>query len=223
MKKLLIVITGLAGFVAAMAYSAAGHEARDLTLTCGASSAQMVSFPSGTHTINIKVYRDGSVFKQTTDTFTGSSGTVDTTWDAGSGTYTWKVVYSWTDDGGGMKAIENRMTCGQVTTTNTTTNTVTQTVPGPTVTVTVERQLPAPPAETVTVTQTVDRPVAVEHVTTVQHVVTKVKVKHEVKVKYRDRWHTKTVTKYVPQKQCKCASGYRLWHGKCHPIAHGKG
>jgi hypothetical protein len=57
-----------------------------------------------------------------------------------------------------------------------------------------------------------------------ERVVTKTVVKTKVKTKIK--WRTKTKIVYVtvkpdPPKTCK--SGYRMWKGKCHPIARGSG
>jgi len=204
------------------------HDAKDLTLTCGGSSAQMFAFPSGTHLITIKVYRDGSLFKTASDTFTGQSGQVDVTFDA-TGTHDWKVIYSWTDDGGGMRSIEGHMSCGTTTTTTTTTTPCHCTSSTETVTnvQTVTVQAPPPPPVTVvetspsvTVTVTGPSPPARTVTTTRTKLVPRTVVRTRTVVRRTTRWRTRIVHK---DHVCKCQAGYRLWHGTCHPIAHGKG
>jgi hypothetical protein len=226
MKKAKIsvfLVLALAGVVVGLAQ---GHEAKALTLTCGASSAHFESFPSGTNTISVRVYRDGVSFYSTTASFVGSSGDVAITFDS-TGEFYWKVVYSWTVDGGGSKEIAKQMLCTApchcttptvtVTTTAVSTTTVASPPPPPeirTVTttlppsppVTVTTTTPAPPARTVTVTKTI-------------------KAKPpKARVVYRDRVRTKVVTRVVhSKKRCVCAPGSRLYHGRCAPIVPGQG
>jgi hypothetical protein len=88
------------------------------------------------------------------------------------------------------------------------TTTVTKTVTQPGTTVTTPGQTQTEtvtmPATTVTTpAQTVTETLPAQTVT-----VTKTKIKTRVK---------------VVRKKCGCPAGTRMWHGKCHPIARGKG
>lgn len=105
--------------------------------------------------------------------------------------------------------VTNTTTQTEITTT-TATVIATTTAPGATVTapvVTPPAQTRAIPSAPSTVVQAITGP-------TKTVTISKPKIIYKTKIKTRIK---------IVKAKCVCAIGYRLWHGKCHPMAHGKG
>jgi hypothetical protein len=218
-----------------LAVAALGHDVTDVALGCGGATATASGFAAGQYSITAKVYRDGQLFYTTATTITSKSRQdvipfgvkYDTT-----GKHDWRVVFSWFADGtpdskeGEAKGLDCSVPC------HCDTVTVTTTVHD---TTTVREQLPPPPAQTVTVHDTVTVPTISTQTTTVEKpvekLVTKTVTKWKTKtvVKWKTRWKVKFQIKWrlhpdpYPT-QCKCGPGERrAKDGKCHHIVRGQG